>query len=659
MNTRTATQVAIVSLELTNFKGARHVQMGLDGRSASIYGDNATGKTTLADAWCWLLTGKDSSGSAEIGVKTLEPSGEAKHHLDHSVTAVLSVGGEPLTLARTMREKWTRKKGAPAETFSGHEGSFAVDGVPVTERQFSDKIAEICPARLLPILTRPAYFAGEMDWKQRRAMLLEMAGDVKPDAIFAANPELEPLAKAIGRHSVSDYKAILAQEAKAINGDLKVLPGRIEEASRSAACDEIPAEVEAAVRQATAELEDAQRTEAALEAAGPEAEIRARLREAENRLKAAQLNAQAEANNGSAARSRAIREASAAIESAKSECRSAEARRGAAQMELERLTAALSAKDAEWQAASSTAMPEFTGDAVCAACGQPLAQDRVQAAREAHESYHKTKLSRQLAAISAEQDIARRGVKRAGEELANAANAAAKAAMDLGLANGAMATAEAMPVTQASPESLAAVESAGLEVSGLKDKLASVQADGSALFEAAKAATAARRLAFQDAMERSAKISASRAAKDRVAELEAKNKLLAQRYEEVQQLMWLCDRYVVTWVEAMEAKVNGLFRHVRIKLFRDQVNGGVEEMAEVTYQGVGYQDLNGAAKVNAALDINNAVSQFFGVHMPIWLDGRESCTRIIPTPGSQVISLFVSAQDNALRLVLGEELANG
>lgn len=48
----------LISLMLKNFKGLKNFTFEPKGLSATIYGDNATGKTTVMDAMLWLLFGK-------------------------------------------------------------------------------------------------------------------------------------------------------------------------------------------------------------------------------------------------------------------------------------------------------------------------------------------------------------------------------------------------------------------------------------------------------------------------------------------------------------------------------------------------------------------------------------------------------------------------
>jgi len=121
---------------LTNFKGIKVLTLDLDGKDASIYGDNATGKTTVYDAFLWLLFDKDSQNKSNFAIKTLDESGEPLHGLDHEVEAVLDIGGESLTLKKSYKEKWVKRRGSATEEFSGHTTDYFLDGVPCKKSEY-------------------------------------------------------------------------------------------------------------------------------------------------------------------------------------------------------------------------------------------------------------------------------------------------------------------------------------------------------------------------------------------------------------------------------------------------------------------------------------------------------------------------------------------
>ena len=58
-------KIVLKSLSLTNFKGARSQEIVFSEQGTVISGENGTGKTTIFDAFLWLLFGKDSSGRSD------------------------------------------------------------------------------------------------------------------------------------------------------------------------------------------------------------------------------------------------------------------------------------------------------------------------------------------------------------------------------------------------------------------------------------------------------------------------------------------------------------------------------------------------------------------------------------------------------------------
>ena len=56
----------IKRLSLVNFKGLRNVVIDFNDTVTTISGRNGTGKTTIMDAFTWLLWGKDSEGNVAV-----------------------------------------------------------------------------------------------------------------------------------------------------------------------------------------------------------------------------------------------------------------------------------------------------------------------------------------------------------------------------------------------------------------------------------------------------------------------------------------------------------------------------------------------------------------------------------------------------------------
>src|SRR5699024_2688754 len=135
--------ITINRLTLENFKCHSRLNLVFGGGNASIYGDNATGKTSIYDALTWLLFGKDSAGNGEknMDIKPLDGSGQVKdHQAITSVEAELLVDGVSITLARTYREIWTTRRGSSEAAYEGNTSDYYVDGVPQKKNAFDAKI---------------------------------------------------------------------------------------------------------------------------------------------------------------------------------------------------------------------------------------------------------------------------------------------------------------------------------------------------------------------------------------------------------------------------------------------------------------------------------------------------------------------------------------
>ena len=88
-------------------------------------------------------------------------------------------------------------------------------------------------------------------------------------------------------------------------------------------------------------------------------------------------------------------------------------------------------------------------------------------------------------------------------------------------------------------------------------------------------------------------------------------------------------------------------------MFEQQVNGGETETCQTLVNSNGsfvpFSDANNAAKINAGIDIINTLCKHYDVYAPVFIDNRESVTRLADSD-SQIVNLIVSAQDKFLRV---------
>lgn len=227
-------------LVIENFKGIKKFEFDPNGKNASIYGTNASGKTTVADAISWLLFDKPSTEEKGFSPKPKDSSGNDIHLLDTTVDAYFTgEDGSIFNLTKAFREVWTKKRGSVNAEFTGHTTEYKIDGVPVTKKEFDERTNDICPIHLAPVLSKPTYFGDTLPWQERRKILLEICGDVSMDDVIDSDPSLDGLREVLlkpgtsSMYTTSEYLNIAKAKIKKLNEELKILPERIDESKKS------------------------------------------------------------------------------------------------------------------------------------------------------------------------------------------------------------------------------------------------------------------------------------------------------------------------------------------------------------------------------------------------------------------------------------------
>ena len=255
-------EMRLLSLHLHNFKGIQDFLLDARGKSLDIHGDNATGKTTLFDAYLWLLFGKDSQGQSSFQIKTLTPEGEPLHGLEHEVEGLFQINGQEISLRKVYHEVWTKRRGEAQATFTGHTTDYFFLGVPVSKAEYERRISGIVDEHIFRLLSDPMHFNEQLNWQERRKILLDVCGDISEQEVIATDERLAKLQDVLGRYSIEDYRKKLAADRARINKRLNEIPVRISEVQRildeTEELDEenIRAELEKLRQQQTAEKND-------------------------------------------------------------------------------------------------------------------------------------------------------------------------------------------------------------------------------------------------------------------------------------------------------------------------------------------------------------------------------------------------------------------
>lgn len=628
----------IKAMKLQNFCGIQSLEITPDGADISVYGDNATGKTTIANAFAWLFTGKNASGTADFDPAPLDSSNAKIHNLETSVTVRFTDGTE---YRRVLTEVWTKKRGEVTAVLTGTKTAYYKDDVPLKEKEFNSDVDSLFGgAEKFRMLTAVGYFPAVMDWKARRKLLLEMCGDVRDEDVIASTPEISELPGLLGGHSVDDFLKVAKSRKTALKKELDTIPARITEnenaASGAPAADEIPA-VEAEISALEKQEKDIAAKISAYNTPSAADERRNALRQELEKRRTEYLS---EHNRRVGAYNIRLSELTERRDELYSERSPLLVKKSSLPRqidEMKKLNQQLHDRCDEIRAR------EYTGGDTCPCCGQKLPSEQVEKAvaefnqrkseelsaivTKAKTTCHKDMISAlesEFETVTARVSALDEKFKAVEEEIEAFRNSKPVSAFE--------STAEYAEITA----QMAAVKDTG--ETQIPTDLLDSQKDIADRLSAAKE-----------------KLYRARAAQDirrRIAELEAQKKSLEAEYAGCEKGEYLCEQFIRAKVSMLDERINSRFRTLKFKLFHEQQNGGLQEICKVLIPCesglVEYEKANSAARINAGIEIVNVLGEYFGTRLPVFCDNAESVTALTPSDG-QAVRLIVSEADKSLR----------
>jgi len=651
----------IISLKLQNFKGIRRFELDIQGKDVSIYGDNATGKTTLFDAFTWLMFGKDSLNRSDFEIKTLGPDGEPEHGLEHSVEAILELDdGKQITLKKVYKEKWTKKRGSATAEFTGHTTNYFIDGVPVQKKEYDARIADIADEEIFRLLTDSRYFNEVLHWQKRREILLEVCGDVSDEEVIARQKALSALKDILGNRTIEQQRKIIQARLTEINKELQKIPVRIDEVTLGlpkiddiTSPDELPNDI-AKLRE---ELCKKQEELAQAKAGGQVAEKTKQLRLIEAQMMDLKNKHRQELDEKVAGKRDELYDIQVKINDIKASISLLNRSIQHNETEISRLEARVEKLRTDWHEENSKTF-EFAQSETCPTCGQALPAEQLESAREKALADFNREKAEKLEAINAEgKQLA--SLKSSYEEELNTHRKTiekyTKDLAELEQKEAALKTEIDNIMQGAEPvESTEAYRKLQERIQGVRSEIETMQENNDAAVKAIQEEVYFLTDSVTALEQAQARLESRKNGEKRIEELKAEERKLAAEYEELEQQLYLTEEFIRTKVRLLEDRINSKFQMARFKLFDVQVNGALAECCETTYNGVPYSNLNNGARLNIGLDIINTLAEHYGFSPPVWLDNAESVTNILPTKGQQ-IRLIVSATDKELRVELEEK----
>lgn len=666
--------VQLKRLSLLNFKGIRNLSIDFDNNT-NIFGDNGTGKTSLFDACTWLLFGKDSTDRKDFELKTLDSENNVIPKIDHEVEGDFLVNSEPVRLKRVFREKWVKTKGALESEFSGNETLYYWNDVPMSQKQYNEKVGEIIDEKVFKLITSPTAF-NALKWQDRRDVLVKIAGEVSDADLASGNEEYIALVAQLTNKSLDEYKKQIAATIKKAKDDIKMIPTRIDEVERSKPeavnAEEINAEIkakESQIENIENQLLDKSKAfdEVINQRNANQDEIFKLARKVNTIVFEIAERAKNEANSGDSKADQILKQIndkkSNELQPVEQKIIRLKSEKVTLENNISNYEKSIKEKRELWEVENAKNFIFSEDNAVCPCCERALDASTIENQKsELQTKFNANKksildgINADGKAISEKKNNAVAELSEVNLRIESGESFISSVKESITGLQSDFESAKTNSETKASVEDLIKkYTSENTELPDLKSQIATLEAKVFELPDAnanndlrtQKQTINSEIQVLRDSLKANDQI---KAADVRIAELQKEESMLAQSIADVEKTQYVIENFIKLKIDTIEDRINEKFSFVKFRLFKTQINGGVEECCDALINGVPFSDANTASKINAGIDIINSLCEFYNVSAPIIIDNRESVVKLIDSP-SQIINLFVSPEDKKLRIV--------
>jgi len=644
-------KITLIELSIENFKGIKKSVIRFDGGNMNIYGRNATGKSTMYDAWTWLLFGKNAAGQADFGIKPLDENGNVKYPGAYiTVSAIIDIDGEELNLKRVNSERWETQRGSSEKEFKGNTTEYYIDGVPCQKYRYDARVEQIIDENLFKLLTG-VYVFNNQKWQDRRTALFGMINTMSDRDLMSGETKFLALLDAVGKHELDDYRKIITSSRKSYNGEKSEIPARIDECGllianiKSIDFTAMKTERETLI----AELETAKSKSESVADGTIINQIKNEIDALKNELTALEnsnaLHRERQANsnrNGeNELKLKNLRDKRVLLEKMLLNdtqlLTKAETSFNANNSELDKLR-----KD---YTEAGKIKPDIKTD--CPTCGRRFDQESLNVAMEEHNK----KVDIELADILSKVDKAKNLIATANKDISECKENIESAKKGISEIDKEIISIKSN-ITVVDITDMPGYDERTAEIynsiSELQKKRSVIIANNETVNAGYSAEISVLASKIKTIDGEINKESLLESYESRADELRQKNRDLGAKIEEIDKYLYLLDEFTKYKVSFVEDTINSLFRFTKFKLYDVQINGAVADWCEATYNGVPYSDLNSGMRINIGLDIINTLSKHYGVCVPLFIDNAESVNSILDID-TQVIKLVVTESDKEMR----------
>lgn len=674
-------KLKIRSLHMENFKGIKSLDVNFSNKT-SIKGQNAAGKTTVFDAFTWLLFNKNSAGEEKFNVRPLDKDGHRIDNVEIKVVVVLDVDGKEMELSKIQKQNWVKKRGTDTVTLQGNVNSFEIDGYPKSEADFKAYVSGLAQSEdMFKMLTNPQYFSS-LKWKDQRDILMRLATDVSDVELAQTDAKYAPLLGELEKAPSTDD--IRAKFSKALSGWKKKqaeIPVRIDEAEKSKIDVDVAEQELAKVDLVRRIAECGKKMENAGSALGD-------LRSKEMQLQF-DMSGMEQTMNRELSNKRSIMDAE--LRDCKNELEHFAVTISLKEKQISDNEKAITDADAErkklgeqYNSEKAKAFDETQylfdeskwifdeSTTVCSLCGQKLPADKIEQLKADFEERKtkakedaKRKLNDSKSDFITQKESNLEEIKAYGFAKKNLIEELTKKNADLQMEIDSLKKQEQGTLTNKEelckllseiPEE--ADYSQNEEYVKLKaehDKIladiAKLESEGAdKVVTDIKAEKADLQAQLDEVNKVIAQAANNVAIDDRIETLRDEQKEIGQKVADQEQMLYLLEEFIRFKLNKVSESINSHFKTVNFKLFEMQLNGGMKDCCECTVNGVPYSTLNSGHRIVAGLDIIRSLSELYGVSVPIFVDNAESLNEFnVPDMDAQLILLSVT-EDKQLKV---------
>lgn len=663
--------IKIKKIHLENFKGIKVLDVDF-GSKTKIKGQNASGKTTVFDAFTWLLFNKNSAGEEKFNVRPLDADGNRIDNVEIKVIAALEVDGKEVELSKVQKQNWVKKRGTDTAVLQGNVNVFEIDGYPKSEADYKAYISGLVAEDLFKMLTNPQFFPG-LKWKDQRDILMKFVSEITDVELAQDNPEFVELLPELEKApSTDDIQKKFSKALSEWKKKQAEIPVRIDELSKSMAQVDVAEQelAKADLERKIAELDSkllntndavgelmSEEMQLQMDMSGIMQTMNRELSNKRSDIEASAFGCRTELNHLKATiplREKQIADNKVAIEIA-------EKKRAELGGEYKDISAQAFNEnphlfhEEEWRFDENST--------ICKSCGQVLPADKIEQIKaefEQRKANAKAKaqleLDYQHNKFNEQKKDALERIKAAGFEQKHliedltAKNEALQAEIsELMIKSANLLGKEKILERQLAELPLVADYSQNEEYVKLKTRHDEVarQIDGMKSTTDMAEAFKEERKGLVAELE-AVKFEIAKAAKnveieERIGRLEEEQREVGQKVADQEKMLYLLEQFIKAKMLRISETINSKFNTVSWKLFEEQLNGGMRECCECTVNGVPYSTLNSGHRIVAGLDVIQSLSELYGVTAPIFVDNAEALNEYnVPDMAAQMILLAVS-----------------